>query len=147
MEKAAADVLLEVLDSHDAQPASEVEETLKKCADLAIANVKRRQAFQDELRRLLSGSDRSTKVPRDKWQAAWEHEEKAQVVWESSWTKLSEQLAKSAEHTSLSSSVQQAVEFVSLTATALKVRRALEVSVDDRLMVETRFGLREPPPL
>jgi hypothetical protein len=147
LEKVAAEVLLQTLKLHDEQPAPEVEETLKECAGLALANLQRRQAFQEELQQLLPRGDRSTKVPRDKWQAVWEHEEKAQIVWESTWGKLSDRLAKSAEHASLSPSVQRAVELVSLTTTALEVRRALEVSKDDRLMIETHYGLREPPPL
>jgi hypothetical protein len=127
--------------------ASAVQPAIKTCTMLAANNLSRRKSFRDQLTSLLDKRKTSDQTWNQKWAAAWDREEAAQVQWEGEWIEAADHLASLAQSKSLSPEQRDAVEIAGRTSTALKVRRALDVSRDERRGYEVQVGLRKAPAL
>jgi hypothetical protein len=125
-------------------PTAEIE----ACRALAKQNLDRRQAFRQKIEELSRRARPGDAGWKNAWAAAWTREESDQLAWEDKWQKAATALSAAAQRTASSAPVLRAVdETVSRTTAALKVRRALGVSKDERLGDEVAIGLRKMPVL
>ena len=128
--------------------ANPLKPEMEACAALAVRNDDRRKAFGEKLDKLFRIRKPADQTWLRKWAAMWENEDAAQVAWEVEWNTAANRLATAAKnHSPLTDENKEIVEAIERTTTAFKVRRALEVSKDERLGYEAQIGLRKPPVL
>jgi hypothetical protein len=127
--------------------AKEVQSAIETCAMLAAKNLERRNTFNKHLASLIDKHKPPDQTWNQGWAQAWDDEEAAQIKWERDWIEAADQLVSLSQSETLLPEQKDAAEVAERTSTALKVRRALEVSKDERRGDELQVGLRKPPPL
>jgi hypothetical protein len=132
---------------NDENSANEVQSAIKTCTVLAANNLERRKSFKEHLASLVDKRKAPDQTWNQKWAQAWDDEEAAQIKWERDWIEAADHLMSLSQSETLLPEQKDAAEVADRTSTALKVRRALEVSKDERRVGELQIGLRKPPGL
>ena len=120
------------------------------CLQALDANRERRERFDTDLDALARTPRPTDPLWRKKWDETWSGLDRDLVKWEEDWQVLSNGMRDTARGLKNPPSAKAADKVVSTTlelTAALKMRRALKVSEDERLNREVGVGLRLKPAL